>query len=981
MRRFAASMLVLFSIAAARAIAQPSPADPFVGRPIASLRLEVEGRATEDRVLLDLVETRVGAPLSMEEVRETLSHLFSLGRFQDIEVHAEPAPGGVAIRYNLIPLHGVSRIEFRGELGLDERQLRRAVTERFGVSPPIGRSDAAARALEQLYADRGYLRAEVTPAAEVQHDPDRTTLVFNVRSGPRARVAGVTVNGTPLVSSAALVGRLGLAPGRPYDPFALRRRIDDHVQEVRRRGYYEARIEQTFELRRDAGDAAGTGDLNVDVVLNVETGPRVEVTFEGDPLPKDRIADLVPLAREGSADQDLLEDSERRIERFLYQQGYWKAEASHEPVRRDGELTILFRVHRGPRYVVDGVEIAGNASVPIERLRPLVRTDRGNPFVAAALDADVAAVTEHYRQQGFRSVKVATEVNDVGEAPPAGVGRVAVRLLITEGPRTTVGAVRIEGHRAVSEAELRKVMSLAPGAPYYEPKVVADREAVLLAYLNRGYRSATVAVSVESGLSRTLPPEGLSRTLPNQQSADLVYRITEGAIVTVDQILIVGNQRTSDETIRNELLLRPGKPLGLSDLIESRRRLSALGLFRTVRIQPVAHGGTARSDLIVTVEEADRTTVGYGGGVEVGTRPFLSGGRAEERIELAPRGFFEIGRRNLGGTNRSVNFSTRVSFRPRGESLERPDESRFGFNEYRVVGTYREPRAFDWNVDTAVNAFFEQGIRTSFNFSRRGVYVDLLRRLTPALRLNARYSFGRVKLFDERIPPDDVLDVDRLFPQVRLSSGLASVFRDTRNDPLDPANGTFAGVDGEVAARAIGSQVGFAKMFVQGFTYRGLGGSRRIVVAGGARLGLATGFPRVVEGVRVRDLPASERFFAGGSTTVRGFALDKLGAPETISPQGFPLGGNALVVINAEVRAPLWRDFGGVAFFDAGNVFAKARDFDIDQVRSSAGVGLRYKSPIGPIRLDLGFKLRKRELAPGRFEGRTAFHISIGQAF
>lgn len=122
-------------------------------------------------------------------------------------------------------------------------------------------------------------------------------------------------------------------------------------------------------------------------------------------------------------------------------------------------------------------------------------------------------------------------------------------------------------------------------------------------------------------------------------------------------------------------------------------------------------------------------------------------------------------------------------------------------------------------------------------------------------------------------------------------------------------------------------------------------------------------------------------FFAGGDTTVRGFSLDRLGTDATISPSGFPTGGNGLIVLNAELRATVFGGIGAVGFLDAGNVFPRATDLDFGQLRAAAGVGLRYQSPVGPIRIDLGFKLDRRELAPGRLERRSVLHVSLGQAF
>jgi len=131
----------------------------------------------------------------------------------------------------------------------------------------------------------------------------------------------------------------------------------------------------------------------------------------------------------------------------------------------------------------------------------------------------------------------------------------------------------------------------------------------------------------------------------------------------------------------------------------------------------------------------------------------------------------------------------------------------------------------------------------------------------------------------------------------------------------------------------------------------------------------------------VSDLPASERFFAGGDTSVRGYALDRLGTPETIDRNGFPKGGNAVLIMNAELRVPVWGGLGAVGFMDAGNVFNRISNFSFAAVKPTAGFGIRYQSPIGPIRVDLGFKLDPERLPLGDLERRTELHISLGQAF
>jgi outer membrane protein insertion porin family len=242
---------------------------------------------------------------------------------------------------------------------------------------------------------------------------------------------------------------------------------------------------------------------------------------------------------------------------------------------------------------------------------------------------------------------------------------------------------------------------------------------------------------------------------------------------------------------------------------------------------------------------------------------------------------------------------------------------------------------------------------------------------------------------DESLLDVPITEIDRAFPQVRLSTFSVALSRDTRDDLLEPQHGFFLSADGTLAARAIGSEVGFIKTYLQGFVYQNLG-KPRLVFAGGARLGLANPFPRpappdTVDAngnpiLTISALPASERFFAGGDTTIRGYAVDTVGVPATITDTGVPTGGDSVIILNGELRMPIYGPVGGVLFMDGGNVFLKASDLDITNLIGSIGTGVRVKSPVGPIRLDIGFKLARRVIG-NTLESGYAIHFSIGQAF
>ncbi|HKT81151.1 MAG TPA: POTRA domain-containing protein, partial [Vicinamibacterales bacterium] len=877
------------------------------------------------------------------------------------------------LTYDLIPLHPIDRIEFTGTLrqpGVEEGRLRRALVERYGDSPPVTRRADMSRLVEDTLRLRGYLHPHVTSEVEIFHAPDRATLTFAIEPGPRTTVGAVDVQGTAGVSSDALLNRLGVERGAPYEADEIAVRIQQYLVRESGDGYIAAKLTMTTRLVDD--------DRVADLTFTASRGARVRVEFAGDPIPGNEQDRLVPVAAEASADQDLLEDSSARIEDYLRGLGYRDATSSFKRTETEQELLITFTVTRGALYRTMDVQVTGNRFESLDAIIPRLSLRKGQPYSIAKLDADITAIEDYYRHAGFGGVRVIEQVDAGDGTSTAGEVPVNVRLTIDEGVRTVVNSVVIQGNASVPSEELVAGLGLQPGRPFFLTQMAVDRDAIQLQYANRGFQSASV------GGNPGISDDGAR--------ADVVYTVTEGPKLVVDHVLIVGNQKTKTETIERELQLRSGDALGIAAVSESQRRLAELGLFRRIRITQVPHGDESQRDLVVSVEEAPATTVGYGGGLEVSQISINEAdtGLAAEQLEVAPRAFFEVGRRNLFGKNRSINLFTRISLHPDSDG-----SSAFGFTEYRIFGAFREPRLFNTSADAFLTGTLEQERRSLFNFSRQLFTAEVGRKLTDFVTVSGNYAIQRTDLFDENIDSDDQLLIDRLFPQIVLSSFSGTVAQTTRDEIVSPTSGHDLTANGQVAARAIGSEVGFLKTYLTAQLFKTIPRSRGTVFATSARLGMAYGLPRTViespgatppdDGEpligTVRDLPASERFFAGGDTTVRGFALDQLGTPDTLDKNGLALGGNAVLIFNAELRAPLKGGFGVVTFVDVGNVFKRTSDISIPDLRSSVGFGLRYRSPIGPLRVDLGFKTHRNELSPGHLESANALHISLGQAF
>ena len=464
-------IVALVSCAATQVSAQSAP-ESYSGRQVTAVRVAIDGAPTTEAALLDLIETRPGRTLSLAAVRESIAHLYSLARFQDVQVEAIDGSGGaIELRYNLVAIRAVDKVEFRGSLGLSEGLLRNTVAERFGRTPQPGRAQEVTRELERLYQDRGYFRASIRPGSAELHDPERTILTFDIDAGPQARVGEIAVVGNPRASRQELLGRLDVAPGRPYQREQLNARLADYANRLKKRGYLEAEASQTARLSEDGRVA--------DLTLDVQSGPTVTVRFEGDPLPLDRRNELVPFEREGSVDEDLREDAVQRIRDFLGQQGYWKAEVPiPREQRSEDSLTIVFTVRKGPSYRVaaEGVQITGNRGISLDEIRPLLVLKPGDVYVASHLDAIAGALERLYRTRGFRWVDIKSSEIDAGS--DGGNARVRPLITIVEGPRAVLGEIAVTGTKALGDSEIRRVMQLQTGQPYYVVNIDVPEKAL-----------------------------------------------------------------------------------------------------------------------------------------------------------------------------------------------------------------------------------------------------------------------------------------------------------------------------------------------------------------------------------------------------------------------------------------------------------------------------------------------------------------------
>jgi outer membrane protein assembly factor BamA len=750
-------------------------------------------------------------------------------------------------------------------------------------------------------------------------------------------IASVRLEGETRFAEGRIHRRLRLRPGRPRDRAAVNAGLERVLQFYRDRGFLAAEAEWA---ERPAGPAA------VDLVISIRPGPRLDIRFEGIRGREGLRRDLETLWQAGVIPGEMVEEARQRLLNRLRDRGYLSAEVTAQ-VLADGpeEFRALFSVRRGPRVRAESVSVSGSGGIPAKEVLGVLETSADSLFSRgivrlSALERDREAIRELYLSRGFPAVAVADPEVILDDHRR----RASVTFRIEEGPRITVRAVSFEGNAAVTSERLERVAGIAPGSPYTGR--AADEAALALRreYDGAGFPDAEVRVrSLAVGRGDPSRPE------------DLVFLIEEGKRQTVGRIEIAGNALTRDHVLRKALAIRPGGALSRRDLLASQTRLYRRGIFRSVSVgvAPPPVGAPLAGDAPPAAgPPGPRPVRGGVRGAAPQTPVFGIGYDSEESL----RGQYEISNRNVFGSGRYLGLQTRAS------DLER-----------RASLSYRDYGIFGGRFDALASAFLEDERSPAFEGRTIGSSIQLSRRLSRATRTLYRYTLKDVDITNAVVPPSE--------PTTRLSSLAVSAVHDTRDALFDPLRGHYLSGEVQFFGRSIGSEAGFTKMYAQIFLFKEV--LPRTVWAQAFRAGAA-----ILPG-RFQADPAltsdgsglllSERFFAGGDTSVRGFRRDRLGPLEEVAGtrQGSPLGGEGVFLINQELRFPIYRFLQGVLFYDAGNVYNTLQDFDLSNLRHVAGAGLRLATPIGPFRLEYGAILDRE---PGD-ESRGEFFISIGQAF
>ena len=912
----------------------------YEGQTITNVRFDPPEQPLDAAELHHLLPLQMNQPLRAEDVRNAIERLFATGRYQDIQVDAQAYRGGVAIAFMTKASWFIGAVSVTGHASSPPGvgQLQNATGLNLGEPYTEEKVARAVRAQQRLLEANGLYHAELRPIFdwESTREYQQVNIRFEVASGPRARFATPVLTGDlktdqERILKATRFRRWLINTWKPVTQARVRQALDGVRQLYEKDQRLEVKV-ALEGLRYDAESNRATPTLQVDA------GPRIQVNPVGDKVPQRVLRRYIPIFEEHAVDHDLLMEGAGNLRDYLQSQGYFDAEVEfkEQSVVND-RASIDYLINTGLRHRLVRIEIAGNRYFQAADIRDrmFLQTRRWLQFPRgryseAFVRRDEESITNLYRSNGFRDVQVRHRVEDDYQGK---IGDMAVFLNIDEGPQYFVAKLSVDGMEHVDRAALMAKLSSIAGQPFSEFNVAVDRDTILAAYSEKGFPRATF--------------EWSSKPASDPHRVELEYVVHEGGQQFVRQVVVTGARNTSVQLINRNITLNPGDPLSPAEMTAIQRRLYGLGVFARVdaAIQD-PDGETDQKYVLYNLEEARRYSMAVGFGAELGR---IRGCETcfdapAGATGFSPRLSFDITRNNLWGVTHSLSLRTRVS------TLD--DRAILNYSWPQFTGNQ--------NLTMSFTGLYEDShdIRT-FNFKREEGSAQLSQRLSKSITLFYRLTYRRVSTSNLKITP---FLIPLLSQPVRVGMGSLNLVQDRRDDPLDPHKGIYNTLDLGLAEQFLGSQRNFMRFLARNATYHQI--TKRFVLARSTEFGDMKAFN--YNGNPLDAIPLPERFFGGGGSSHRGFNEYQAG-PRDLET-GFPLGGTAVFFNQTELRFPLIGDtIGGVLYHDMGNIFSsldnlsfrvRQRDLqDFDYMVHAVGFGVRYKTPVGPVRVDLGYSI------------------------
>jgi outer membrane protein insertion porin family len=891
---------------------------------VGEIKIEADG-PVDVAQLSDLIEITPNVDIvTTSKIRKSIELLYATGNFSNIIVHAEKKQDRAQLTFVLKLIYRFEFIKVTGKHGPPYGKIRKGLKLRkFEPYLPEKVLRGREELLESL-KENGYPQAHIVPDVVLFRDSKRAKVTYIVDPGPPSFVGKLTFSGSPYFTDQELMSRMKSTPARRFKP----QQLDHDLERIEALYDKNGFLEHQIKLKKQELDS--TNRVNLEIEINA--GRPVALEIEGFKLSQDEIDETLPVRSEHSYHDDTLEEGRRNLIQFLQREGYYDADVIYKKIITNENIVVRYIVIPETKYEVRHISISGNQHLSRDHILDLMITResgfRSKPLVQRDFEADQSKIISAYKEDGFLFARIVK--SDV--IRQQNEGKIDVDIVIDEGQQVRLSEYRFRGNEIISTADLISRLSQRVGEPISQSRVKNDSRYIVSIYSERGYPK----MQLENKLL-------LSR---DHTHAVIEYRINEGEQIFIDRVVISGNYRTKRKIIEDTLLFGEDDPLSLRKIAASQSKLYGLEIFDRVDIEiPRPDNLLPHQPVKVNLTEAKPYTLTYGIGFD--SYNFVNG-------------VFSISDRNWLGIDRVLGF------RARG-----------GVKEYQGLITLEDPHLFKDNPSTLSGVIENQSPRNSFSYFRYATTFSVEKKLSrsratlepgekvpPLSSLFFGYGFEHI----DTTGTPELTPQNRRFLDIHISYLNASYVRDSRDNQIDPYRGTFFSTSLEWATSLLGSQTDFLKSFYQ--LQHFLPVQKTSVIATSLRLGLAKGFHETVE------LPLQRRFFAGGGRTIRGFELDKAGP---LDENGEPLGGNAVFIMNLEYRFHVISSFGAVVFFDYGSAFELVEDMSFGGMRKTAGLGIRYHTPIGPLTLDWGYKLDRR-FEPIR-ESPSEFFLSVGHAF
>jgi outer membrane protein assembly factor BamA len=937
--------------------------------------------------LPDMLPLQPNKPLRAEDVRQSLRRLFETGLYKGIEVEGARHGNSVTIIFAGTPALFLGRITVQGvKSDRLTNQLQRSTRLNPGTTFNDTKLSQADTLIQQTLQENGFYQGTIARTTAVDSADAQVDINFDVQSGKQARVGSVTVDGDP---------------GMPLDKFRKKGKLKqgskvtrDTVSRALNNLHKNYQKQQRLEASIGLESKEFQPTVNrLDYKFHALQGPLVTIRVDGVKLSKGKIKNLVPVYEEGSVDEDLLNEGNRRVRDYYQREGYFDAQVTHTRNTSDPKHTLIeYDVKLGERHEVTSVKVTGNKYFRDDVLDPRLSVHKasllqkhGN-YSQALVQADINNITALYQSNGFSDIKMTPEIKPV---PPRAKGKpegLAVTYVIDEGTQQKIGKYVITGNKEISRETLDSVINVLSGQPYSAVGISGDRDSILTYYFSHGFDHAQLNVKQQ-------PEQG------HPELIDVTMNIDEGERIFVNRVLISGLSYTRSATIEPHVLVRPGDPLDQSALLETQRQLYDLTLFNEVNtaVQNPA-GDELRKNVLLQFTEARRWDLSYGFGfqaqtgnpstncpnpaslIQLGINPssYTANCSANGNTGASALVLFDVSRINLWGRNQSVTLRTE-----------------YGSLEQQATVIYSFPHIFNSpKLDFSLSGGYTNAQDvTTYAASRLEGTVRLTHRPSKPNTLIYQFTYRRVKVNPDsvQVAPDEIPLVSE---PVRVAGPGITWIRDTRRpSPLDAQAGTYTSVEEFVTDSSFSSEANFNRLDATNSSYYAVG-KKKYVIARSTRFG----FERAFGEAKYETIPLPERLYAGGAQSLRGYSINAAGPRDSLT--GFPIGGAGVFVNSTELRFPnptlpyFGNALGFVLFHDMGNVFTKSSDIwpsflrtrqphsgtckdlnpddqevvtnpttqasgtcDFNYFTHAVGLGLRYHTPIGPIRVDFSYNL------------------------